>query len=203
MLTDCSFHCLFCHGYEQHGSESSGVLAIDDMAPAPFAFHVARSASQLTKTVTLYTHGNEDHAALLKEAAGSTAPFTFDHRKITKFTLGPKNIGVTLTFEDGSTRDEAFIAHKPKCVLKSPGLAEQLGCELTPQGDIKTSPPFGETTVLGCFAAGDNSSSFKTAPGALSVGGLAAAGIASHVQSRKYGQKSLGEHLRSGAPKPA
>ena len=202
-LTGPSFHCLFCHGYEQRGSESSGVLAIDDGAPVPFALHVSRNAAQLTKKVTLYTNGNAQHAETLKAAVGLTAPVTVDHRKIAKFALGPNNVGCMLTFEDGTTKDEAFIAHKPKHALKSSELTKQLGCDITPQGDIKASPPFGETTVSGCFAAGDNASFLKTTPNAINVGSNAAAGIASHVQSRKYGHKSLGEYLRDNPLKPA
>ncbi|KAF2690573.1 FAD/NAD(P)-binding domain-containing protein, partial [Lentithecium fluviatile CBS 122367] len=190
------FHCLFCHGYEQRGSESSGVLAIDDVAPIPFALHVSRNAAQMTEKVTIYTNGNKENAKSLRDSIGSMAPITVDHRKIVKFTLGQKSVGCTLTFEDGTTKDEAFIAHKPKHALKSSGLATQLGCEITAQGDIKASLPFGETTVSGCFAAGDNSSFLKTTPNAINVGSNAAAGVASHVQSRKYGQKSLGEYLR-------
>ncbi|CAI6334452.1 unnamed protein product [Periconia digitata] len=194
------FHCLFCHGYEQRGSESSGVLAIDDVAPEPIALHVSRNAAQLTKTVTLYTNGDEKQAGALVAAAGAQAPFIVDHRRITRFTLGRDNVGCTLTFEDGTSKDEAFIAHKPKHALKSHDLAKQLGCEITQQGDIKVNPPFGETSVNGCFAAGDNSSFLKTTPNAINVGSNAAAGVASYVQSRKYGQKSLGEFLRGTAP---
>lgn len=197
-----SFHCLFCHGHEQRGSESSGVLAVDDVAPVPFALHVSRNAAQLTKKVTLYTNGNKENAEILRAAVGPIAPMTVDDRKITKFTLGKNNIGCTLTFEDGTTEYEAFVAHKPKHAIKSRELIDQLGLEVTPQGDIKVSPPFGETNVPGCFAAGDNSSFLKTTPNAINVGSNASAGVASHVQSRKYGHKSLSEFLKT-MPKPA
>ncbi|KAF2259671.1 FAD/NAD(P)-binding domain-containing protein [Lojkania enalia] len=190
------FHCLFCHGHEQRGSESSGVLAIDDVAPVPFALHVARNAAQLTKNVTLYTNGDEKNAETLQAAVGPVAPITVDYRKITKLALGENGIGCTLTFEDGSTKYEAFIAHKPKQALKSRELIDQLGLELTPKGDILVNPPFGETSVSGIFAAGDNSNSLKTTPNAITLGSNASAGVASHVQSRKYGHKSLSEFLR-------
>lgn len=190
------FHCLFCHGYEQRGSPSSGVLAIDDVAPVPLSLHVSRNAAQLTKSVTIYTNGNASQAAELEAAKGPTAPFVVDSRRITKFELGPNETGITIHFEDGSTKEEAFLSHKPKSKIKSSFLAEQLGLEMTPQGDIKVNPPFGETNVSGCFAAGDNSSFLKTSPNAVNAGANSAAGTASHVQSRLYGQQSLGEFMR-------
>lgn len=186
---------MFCHGYEQRDSLSSGVLAIDDVAVLPFALNVSRNAAQLTKSVTIYTHGNASHAAVIRAAVGSVAPVTVDSRRITKFVLGPNEIGLTIHFEDGSSKYEALLSHKPKSKLKSDFLAQQLGLEITPQGDLKVKPPFGETTLRGCFAAGDNSSFLKTSPNAVYAGSNSAAGVASHVQSRMYGQKSLSEYL--------
>lgn len=176
------------------------MLAIDDVAPLPFALHVARNAAQLVDSVTIYTNGEASQAAAIRDAIGPKAPMTVDTRRITKFALGPDQTGITLHFEDGTTKDEAFLSHKPKSKVKSCGLAEQLGLELTPQGDIKANPPFGETSLSGCFAAGDNSSFLKTTPNALNSGANSAAGVAGFVQSSKYGHKSLSEALRSQKP---
>lgn len=172
------------------------------MAAVPFALYASREAAQLTKKVTLYTNGDMENAETLKTAVGPVAPITVDHRKITKFTLGENNVGCTLTFEDGTTKYEAFIAHKPKHAIKGRDLVDQLGLEVTPQGDVKVNPPFLETSVPGCFAAGDNSSFLKSIPNAINAGANASAGVASHVQSRKYGHQSLSEALRL-IPKPA
>lgn len=166
------------------------------MTPIPIALHVARNASRFTKSVTIYTHGNTSHAAEIQGAIGPIAPFSVDSRRITKLVLGPNQIGLTLHFEDGSTKDEAFLSHKPISKIKSPFLADQLGLELTPQGDIKASPPFGETNLSGCFAAGDNSSFLKTSPNAVNAGANSAAGTASYVQGKAYGQESLGEFMQ-------
>ncbi|KAI0891916.1 FAD/NAD(P)-binding domain-containing protein [Annulohypoxylon nitens] len=196
------YHCLFCHGYEQRGSESSGVLAINDVAPIPIALHVTRNAARFTKLVTIYTNGDTSKIDEFKAAIGLNAPFTVDSRRITKFTLGPNQLGITLQFEDGTTKEEAFLGHKPMSKLKSDFLVKQLGLEITPQGDLKVSPPFGETSLRGCFAAGDNSSFLKTTPNAVNSGANSAAGVASHVQSGMYGQKSLSEAMQT-MQKPA
>lgn len=125
---------------------------------------------------------------------------TVDSRRITRFVLGPNQIGLTIHFEDGSTKDEAFLSHKPRSKVKSAELAEQLGLDFTPQGDIKVSPPFGETSLSGCFAAGDNASFLKTTPNAVNAGANSAAGTTSHVQSRMYGHMSLSEFLQKRKP---
>jgi thioredoxin reductase len=158
---------------------------------------MARNALQLTKEVTIYTHGNEKVRRELEAAVGNgKAAISFDSRVITSFSMPPAKSHITLTFEDGTSKDEAFIAAKPKTVLRSKNLVEDLGLELTPQGDIKNTPPLGETSVIGCFAAGDTANQFKSIPGAILGGSSAAAGAASHVQSRLYGHKSLGDYLK-------
>lgn len=196
----CSFHCLFYHGYEQRGSASAGVLAINDVAPLPIALHVSRNAAQLVKFVNIYTNGETSQVDSLQAAIGPSALMTVDTRRITKLVLGPDKIGLTLHFEDGTVKDEAFLSHKPKSKLKSSELAEQLGLDLTPQGNLKANPPFGEISLSGCFAAGDNASFLKTTPNALIAGANSAAGTASHVRSRMYGYKSLSEFTQSQKP---
>ncbi|KAI0003441.1 FAD/NAD(P)-binding domain-containing protein [Xylariaceae sp. FL0662B] len=191
------FHCLFCHGYEQRGSSSSGVLAINDVAPVPIALHVARNAAQLTKSVTVYTNGDTSRAADIQAAVGPAGPFTVDNRRIAKFVLGPNQIGLTIHFEDGSTKNEAFLSHKPLSKLKSDFLAKQLELETTPQGDLKVSPPFGETSLRGCFAAGDNASLLKSTPNAVNAGANSAVGATSHVQGSMYGQINFREALEA------
>ncbi|KAK8112202.1 uncharacterized protein PG998_008659 [Apiospora kogelbergensis] len=181
------FHCLFCHGYKQSGSSSTGVLAINNLASISIALHVSRNLAQLTKTVTTYTHGNTSLASDSEAAIGPTAPVSVDSRRITKFVLGFNKTGLTMHFEDGSAKEEAFFAHKPKSKLKSDYLAHELGLELTPQGDIKASKSFGKTSMFGYFAAGDCASFLKTSPNALNTGANNAMGLASHIQSRMYG----------------
>ncbi|KAK8048226.1 hypothetical protein PG994_009956 [Apiospora phragmitis] len=164
----------------------------------PIALHVSRNAAQLTRSVTIYTNGNTALASDLKAAMGPTAPFVVDSRRITKFILGPDDkTGLTMHFEDGSSaKEKAFLAHKPKSKLKSDFLARELGLALTPQGDVQTRGPFGETSLSGCFAGGDCASFLKTAPNVVNSDAKNAAGLASHIQSRMYGQKSLSEAMQ-------
>jgi thioredoxin reductase len=48
-------------------------------------------------------------------------------------------------------------------------IPETLGCELTEEGYIKVDP-FGETTINGVFACGDNSSRMRTVANAVAMG---------------------------------
>jgi gliotoxin/aspirochlorine biosynthesis thioredoxin reductase len=160
---------------------------------------MARNGAQLSDAVTIYTNGSTKRAEAFEAATVAKEPFKADSRRIKKFELGPTGTGVLITFEDGSTRSEGFLACKPVMRLRNGYLAEQLGLDTTPQGDIKVIPPFGETSVPGVFAAGDNSSTFKMVSNAIHSGALAASGVASHVQSRLYGTTGMSDMLRKAA----
>lgn len=185
-----SFHCLFCKGYEERDCESSGVLAIDGLANIPFGLHVARQASSLSKSVTIYTNGSEELASNLVSAFGWAEQMTADSRRIKRFKKGQKNAEVTIQFEDGTEAVEGFLAHAPATKARDPFI-EQLGLEMTPSGDIKAGPPFYQTSVKGVFAAGDNCLQMKNILLALSAGSLAGMGASTQILAESLGQKSM------------
>ncbi len=186
-----SFHCLFCHGYEERFSASSGVLAVGDLSSTPPAMHFARNALQLTpNAVTIYTNGSESLFDSVTSALGPDSKIKADARTISRLEKGPHRAEVILHFSDGSQAVEGFIAHKPKCQLNGT-FAQQLGLELTPQGDLKVTPPFYATSLPGVFTAGDTSSPVKIAPNALFTGAAAAAGVAAQLQAEALGHKSI------------
>jgi thioredoxin reductase len=187
LLIISSFHCLFCHGYEQRGSPSAGVLAMDDCSPAPIALHLARFANRLAEKVTIYTNGNETVTEPIKQLLSGVRPeskttkcIAVDNRKITKFVKGNKKGELTIFFENGESKLEGFLTHKPKGEVNGPW-KEQLGLELTAAGDFMVNAPFGETNVKGVFAAGDSSNMMKAVALAISSGGLIAAGVATSI----------------------
>ncbi|KAI1176311.1 putative thioredoxin reductase glit-like protein [Nemania sp. FL0916] len=179
------FHCLFCHGYEERGAASVGVLAIGEVANVPPALHLARAAKQLADKVTIYTGGSSELAsavsAALKDSEKST--IVTDARPIAKLVKEKEGTDVTIHFGDGSgSAREGFLVHRPKTELNGP-FAQQLALELTPGGDIQTTPPFGETSVPGVFAAGDCASAGKIVANALSTGAFSGAGVAAKLQA--------------------
>lgn len=184
------FHCLFCKGYEDKGASSSGVLA---MAPIPLptemlvglAVHAAENASQLSESVTLYTHGNQELAEGLSPAINKKANWIVEPRVVRRLTRSEQD-SVTVEFEDGSSKKEKFLVHQPLTVPSGP-FVQQLGLKTTPMGDIQAEAPFHQTSERGVFAAGDCMTMYKVIPGAISSGCNAAVGASTQLQSEMHG----------------
>ena len=152
---------------------------------------VSRQILQLAKSATIYTNGpNDSLTAAIQETVSSETRFKLDTRRIKKLEKGKNAADVILHFEDGSTAFEGFLAHHPPTRANGP-FAEQLGLELTEQGDIKVFGPFNQTSQRGVFAGGDAGAPMKTLANALTSGGFAAAGAMMQVQADKLGQPSM------------
>ncbi|KAK8011691.1 thioredoxin reductase GliT-like protein [Apiospora arundinis] len=201
------FHCLFCHGYEERGRPSAGLLATGPMANPMMAPAVARMASRLAGQVTVYTNGNAEVGAQMRELLKSTKKFRIENRKIAALARDPEPAqsssslhstststiiddkdkaaghGLTVTLEDGTVVREGFMAHAPATEQAGP-FAEQLGLELEPMGGfIKVASPFPATSVEGVLAAGDCATMIKSVPTAVYMGALASAGIVHSLQA--------------------
>lgn len=178
-----SYHCLFCHGYEDAGKPSAGILALGEISVPAAAIAFARSAKQITSKVVIYTSNNPTvHTAIADLLGPNNTAITIDDRDIAFLALGAEGSGITITFTDGSSVQEAFLAHKPPTKLNGP-FAEQLGVELAPSGDIKVTPPFGAASVKGVYAAGDCATPMKNAMQAMHMGTFAAVGMARDLQA--------------------
>ncbi|KAK2611673.1 hypothetical protein N8I77_005003 [Diaporthe amygdali] len=192
--TDCwvsgIFHCPYCHGWEERGNPSAGMLAEGDTGNVVVALHFARQALRLAKQVTLYTNGNEQLTKQLADAlTEAPAPMTIDS-KIKKLVKGPERSQIELHFHDNTSKTEAFLAHKPKTKLRG-SLAERLGLELTPPGIIKVNPPFHQTSLKGVFAAGDFSSPMQTITAAFHSGTCTGGGAPLQIQAETLKQKAI------------
>jgi hypothetical protein len=107
-----SFHCLFCHGYEERGSASAGVLASGLLSNSVFAAPISRMANRLASSVNVYTNGNEAVAAEVRTALKSTKNFRIENRRIKSLANDPDVDGpggVLVTLEDGTVNKEGFI----------------------------------------------------------------------------------------------
>jgi thioredoxin reductase len=166
------------------------VLATEGLAMPPMALHVARQASNLSESVTIYTNGNDSLAASITPMLGSAKQIKTDVRLIKSFRMGESGRGVVIKFDDGSEATESFVAHAPRTKPKGP-FSEQLGLEAVPSGDIKAAPPFYQTSVQGVFAAGDVCSPMKNVPNAIFTGNLAGTGASSQIVAEALGQKPL------------
>ncbi|KAI0405020.1 hypothetical protein F4802DRAFT_615190 [Xylaria palmicola] len=185
------FHCLFCHGYEDKGASSVGVLAVFPLLMPALAMQMADNAAQLSENVTIYTSGNEELASQLSAAVQSSkSKFTVEARKIKRLAaIGAKSVVVELV--DGDQKEERFLAYHPLTTVQGPFVA-QLGITLTPMGDIQAdASAFHQTNIRGVFAAGDCITPYKVIPGAISSGCNAAVAVSTQLQAEKYRQPPM------------
>ncbi|KAI1382629.1 FAD/NAD(P)-binding domain-containing protein [Hypoxylon trugodes] len=186
------FHCLFCHGFEERGAASAGVLAMGPMLGSAggnglplMSPVIARMANRLAGHVTVYTDGNEELGAKIREQLKSASKFHVENRRVLRLAKDLEvqgDAGVLVTLEDGSVNKEGFLAHAPAVELNGP-FAKDLGLTLAPQGHIDAQPPFYTTNVPGVYAAGDCATMMKSVPMATAMGSFVAAGLAHALQA--------------------
>ncbi|KAF3760976.1 FAD/NAD(P)-binding domain-containing protein [Cryphonectria parasitica EP155] len=182
------FHCLFCHGFEERGGDSAGLLAMGMLAKSTMATHVGNMALQFAKKLTVYTNGDEEVAKEIQanaKIADSETRVNFEKRRIKSLKLISRDTSdVLVTLEDGTEIKESFITHYPDAELNGP-FASQLGLTLGESGQIDVHPPFNETSLHGVFAAGDAASTGRVVPIAIYGGSLAAGGLVAQLLAEK------------------
>lgn len=196
------FHCMFCHGFEERGAESAGVLAGGMMASADMLAHIAPMVKRLARSVTVYTNGDEDLAAATRGKLHS-GKIRFDTRRIARVALEhpPKlhhhhhhhqdeeedssssndaaSTAVTLHFEDGTSATEGFVANHPAVEQRAGNLVAELGLQVGAAGEVRVRAGPGNEAegVDGCFVAGDMATLMRSVVKALEMGTFAAAGL--------------------------
>ena len=179
----CSFHCLFCHGYEDRDVASVGVLAVDLMAEMPpITNGLARNALQFSKDVTIYTNGSESVANALTPMVEKKG-IKIDTRAIMSLRKEKAGAQVTIKFQDGTSVTHGFLVHGPRNEMPL-DFAKTLKLEKAPSGgELKLVSPFQETTEPGCFAVGDIGSIGKIVVAGVAFGTFAATGIVKQLQA--------------------
>ena len=190
-----SFHCLFCHGFEERGADSVGVLATGSVTSPEMINHVARMAKNLAHRVTIYTNANPSLAASLPANIRSSK-IAVDDRPIARLAMADTDEAsssrVRISFADGSAdKIEGFVTSHPSVEQAGKTLQEQLGLEMTEMGDIKVTPPWNETSVKGVFAAGDAATPMRNVMQALHMGSFAGAGIVTQIQAEREAKDEL------------
>lgn len=149
--------CLFCDGIER-SDRPAGTLGF----ASPMMLHNVNMMVQMgCPSVTIF--GNER----LKPESEVTAKalqlaklrgVDVDERRIRKLVNLGGEEGVEILFEDGTSAQVGFLAHRPDVEVMAPHLARGLGVEIVPDGAggqmLKRNEPFGET-IKGVLAAGD------------------------------------------------
>lgn len=153
-------HCPYCHGYEVR-DKATGILSNGELG-----FEFVKLISNWTNDLTLFTNGkselsNEQTEKIVKHN------IRIEEREIEKFEHINGDIK-NIVFKDGSGKSIDAIYTRSPFEQHCP-IPQQLGCELTDDGFIKTDP-FQKTTVAGVFACGDNASRMRTVANAVSMG---------------------------------
>ncbi|KAG6988938.1 hypothetical protein G7Y79_00067g095530 [Physcia stellaris] len=200
------YPCMFQFGFEHRNSPSAGVLALDGLAGPVQSMKLAEDAYKFAETITIYTSKNAVLASELKQSLQSPN-FRVDDREIARLVqkssesevMRTQNSLITIEFTDSTFVNESFLVHRPLTKLDR-SLPDQLGLEYGPIGEIKTTPPFCQTSVEGVYAAGDCASMMKIIPNAICMGAYAGAGLARELPKRGTGggvpQSSNDQDLR-------
>lgn len=153
-------HCPYCHGYEVR-EQPTGIHANGDTG-----FEMSSLISNWTRDLTLYTNGRSTLTGEQKTKLNK-------HRiKIVEKEIAALEHSAgyvrNLVFADGLTSPlKALYARVP--FIQHSSLPQELGCELTQEGYVKTDPA-QRTSVPGVYACGDNTSRMRTVANAVSMG---------------------------------
>ncbi|VVT44327.1 uncharacterized protein SAPINGB_P000379 [Magnusiomyces paraingens] len=179
------FHCLFCHGFEERGSPSAGLL-LDNPMVLGHLVEIAGMASKLADKVTIYTNG-QDFTTMPNPREGDLLAlqtrlerhgFKFDSRPITKIVA--HELSIDLVF-DGSQTSHRFLSYFPKQTVRNKHLMQPLGVKFLPSGHVETLPMGQATHAPGVFVAGDNCTFLQQVSGAINMGTIAGANVHHHL----------------------
>lgn len=185
-------HCLLCHGHEQRGAASVGILALDSFAEPSTVLRVARSCKQFASRVRIYTNGNKRVATQLRAVADQVPgcdvePAVIESLEMVELPGGGEEQGLHVVLE-GAEEGSVAAEHVHSFAMYHAGteqaseLVEALGVELQEGGEIKLGG-FQETSQTGVFAAGDCASQHKYVSIASATGFMAGAGAAQQLQA--------------------
>lgn len=184
-------HCLLCHGHEQRGAASVGILAMDGFAEASTVLRVARSCKQFASSVRIYTNGNKRVATQLRAVAAQVPgcdvePAVIERLEMVKLPGKGDEEGLHIILEGAEEGVAAEHVHSFAMyhagTEQASQLVEDLGIELDEGGEIKLGA-FQETSQPGVFAAGDCASPHKYVSIASATGFMAGAGAAQQLQA--------------------
>lgn len=132
-------------------------------------------ALNLNPGVTIYSNGPVSSDSAVQQALriALARGAKIDSRKVAKLINngpGPEK-GITVEFDDGSSVKLGMLLHRPATRNRGQHLIDQLGLKMREgTGEIFVDPVFAETSVKGCFAAGDTADMFKQVALAMGSG---------------------------------
>lgn len=147
--------------------------------------------------VRIFTNGPLSEDPAIKEAmnAAQSAGCVLDERVIVKLTRAPEEEkGVDVHFNDGGSVHMGFLVDKPPThPVGQQMMVDGLGVEIVPTmfgSCLKRNEPFGETSVKGCFVAGDAGTPMTQVTIAVAQGVGAAGGVSAQLCAEE-GERAL------------
>jgi thioredoxin reductase len=169
-------HCPYCHGYEFH-SRKTAILATGEAA-----MHYALLVSNLTKDLTILTHGPQDFTAGQLEKLNRHNVGVVE-KELSEIVHENGSVR-SVTFRDGTELPfDAVYARVP--FVQHSDIPVSLGCELTEQGYLKIDA-LHKTSVESVFACGDNSSMMRAVANAVAAGNFAGAVINKELAEAEF-----------------
>lgn len=163
-LSDCwgksVLHCPYCHGYEVRNTKT-GIIGNGD-----YAFEFGALISNWTPELSVFTNGASTLSPEQKAKLNSHGIQIIEHKIKTLRHEGGYVKGIE--FENGESAALSALYTRPD-FRQHCDVPEQLGCELTQEGYIKTDAS-QQTTVAGVYACGDNVTRIRTVANAVAMG---------------------------------
>jgi thioredoxin reductase len=155
-----ALHCPYCHGYEvKH--ENIGILGNGEMG-----FMITRLLSNWTKTLQLFTNGKSTLSAEQSEKLRQHG-IPIIENEIEELVHTNGNLSA-IRFTNGEVKELTAVFSKIPFTQHT-DIPQHLGCALTEQGFIQVDE-FQRTTIPGVFAAGDNSTMYRSLSVAIGAG---------------------------------
>lgn len=160
-------HCPYCHGYE-YKDQLTGILANGDTA-----YEMALMINNWTKQLSVFTNGK---SGLTDEQMQKLSARHINIIEKTVQSIIHKDGHLSsIKFTDGSNHFlNALYARPP--FEQHCEVPKEIGCEINAAGYIQVDD-LQKTNVPGVFAAGDNTSRFRSVSAAVAAGGKAGAMI--------------------------
>jgi thioredoxin reductase len=161
-------HCPYCHGYEVR-NQHIGIIGNGDMG-----FDLVRLLRNWTTHLTLFTNGI---STLTHHQRDKLQSHQIDIIEKEISSLAHTNGQVeSLQFSDNTTHDRINAVFTRLPFQQHCMIPQELGCEMTEQGFIKTDM-MQKTSLHGVYAAGDNTTMMRSVSAAVAAGTVAGAAI--------------------------
>ncbi|KAK7744455.1 hypothetical protein SLS53_003339 [Cytospora paraplurivora] len=113
------FNDILYHGLEERGGGSAGLFVFETSSSSDTISQVGSLALQLSKTVRVYTNGNEEAASKIQAISGRPdvqSRITIEERPIRSvYMVSSEASDVLVTLADGTQFKESFIVSKLIC----------------------------------------------------------------------------------------